>query len=558
MKIRKDHIAILCAAVIGAGTGLGLLVYITSTPRPASDETSAATAANPAAGPSRAVTPSPTAASAPAAALSAAAEGPEKPVPRIEPTDCWFAIPAGRGAHCGNLVVAEQYKAPKSRPLNLRFVVFEGTGPAHATDPVIFISGGPGDPAQIDARGIGKWFSWVSRAAWLGQRDLVVFDQRGVGVSEPKMNCPELAEAGYKIFPKPMPRGAESELWAEAAKRCHERLVKSGLDLAFYNTRAIVEDLRQLIELLHYQKWTLFGVSYGTRVALDFLREHPGGTRAAILDSVYPPDARFYVDGPRNGQRAFQELFKECAAAPACNTSNPKLGESFERLVRRAATTPVEVTVPDPRTNKPVAVALDDGKVVEALFYGLYEWRVTQQIPAVITALDHGDTQPFAELVASAFASYAAEHESHGLFLSVECHDEFPFNDHAEVVKAAEQVPLLKSFALGTVPLMACPSWQVGRAADGERQGATGDLPVLIFDGELDPAVSPEWAKQAAKHLTHATTLRFPGIGHGVVAAHACADLLIGKFLTDSAKAPYDDCLLAIGSTPFARPPTPQ
>jgi pimeloyl-ACP methyl ester carboxylesterase len=521
MKLGRDHLAIIAAAAVGAAAGLALLL---------------------------------TTGVKPPRGTPPAARGPALAVPRIEPADCWFAIPSGRAARCGTLVVAERVEDAGSHPLALRFVVFEGRGATHATDPVVYISGGPGDPAQIDAGSIGRWWSWTARADWLGQRDLVVFDQRGVGVSEPAMNCPELADAGYQIFPKPLGPEGEAPLWAAAAQRCHERLGKAGLDLTRYNTKAIVEDLRQLIEQLGYQSWNLFAVSYGTRVALDFIRDRPGGTHAIILDSVYPPGARFYVDGPKNGQRAFRELFKECAAEPACKAAFPHLAESFERLVRQAAATPLELTVPDPRTGAPVAVKLDDARLVEALFYGLYEWRQTQAMPSVIAALDRGDTAPFAPLAAAAFASYASAKQSHGLFLSVECHDEFPFNDHADIVRAAEQAPLLKSFALITVPLMACPSWPVGSAAPADRQDPASELPALIFAGELDPATSPDWAKDVAKHLPHAAIIRFPGIGHGVVAAHACGDALIARFLANPAKAPYDDCLLAIGTSSFMHP----
>lgn len=524
MSLGRQHIAIILAAVIGAGAGLAFLIVAASGPSPATNAKPAATAA-----------------------------GPVLPVPRIEAMDCWFPVPAGRSARCASLVVAERLDDPKSRLLHLRFVVFEGQGAAHAADPVVYISGGPGDPAQIDAGTIARWWSWIARADWLGQRDVVVFDQRGVGTSEPAMNCPEIAEAGYRIFPAPLAEAAEEKLWAVAAQQCHDRLAGSGIDLTRYNTKAIVEDLRQLIEQLGYRRWSLFAVSYGTRVALDFIRDHPGGTSSVILDSVYPPDVRAYVDGARNGQRAFQELFKECADDPPCNTAFPKLGESFQRVLRRVGASPLELTLPDPRTGAAVPVRLTQAKLVETLFYGLYEWRMTRQMPQVIAALDRGDTRPFVPLAEEAFATYASEKESHGLFLSVECHDEFPFNDREDVLRAAEEAPLLKSFALTTAPLMACPSWRVGSAAAADRRAASSDLPVLIFAGELDPAVSPEWAKLVAARLSHATLIRFRGIGHGVVAAHACADALIAHFLADPGKAPYDDCLLAIGSTEFSR-----
>lgn len=222
--------------------------------------------------------------------------------------------------------------------------------------------------------------------------------------------------------------------------------------------------------------------------------------------------------------------------------------------MRQAAATPLELTVSDPRTGSPVAVRLDDARLVETLFYGLYEWRQTREMPSVIATLARGDVAPFAPLAAASFASYASAKQSHGLFLSVECHDEFPFNDRADVVSAANKVPLFGSFALITVPLMACPSWPVGSAAPADRQGAASDVPALVFVGELDPATSPDWAKEVAKRLPHAATIRFPGIGHGVVAAHACADALIARFLAAPAKAPFDACLLALGSSSFVRP----
>ena len=527
MRLGRNQIAVLLAAALGAGAGIALLVVVMSEPAPPE--------------PKRA-----------AAAPPVAAAVPDLAVPRIEPATCWFAIPSGRAARCGSLVVAERHDDPRSRQLHLRFVVFEGEGATHAADPIIYIAGGPGDPAQIDAGTIGRWWSWTSRADWLRQRDLVVFDQRGVGISDPQMNCPEIAEAGYRIFPKPLAETAETTLWAGAAQRCHDRLTASGLDLERYNTKAIVEDLRLLIDALGYRSWNLFAVSYGTRVALDFVRDNPGGTRSVVLDSVFPPDVRSYVDGPRNSQRAFQELFKECAADAGCNSAFPNLAQSFERVLRRVIATPLALTLPDPKAGAPVEVSLDEARLVEALYYGLYDWRNTQQMPGIIAALDRGDTRPFAPLAAAAFASYASDKESHGLFLSVECHDEFPFNSREDVVAAADHTPLLKSFALTTVPLMACPSWPVGSAAASDRRPAPSDLPILVFVGELDPAVSPEWAKQAVAHLPHAAIIRFPGIGHGVVAAHACADALIAHFLAEPSKAPYDGCLLGVGSAMFA------
>jgi pimeloyl-ACP methyl ester carboxylesterase len=76
-------------------------------------------------------------------------------------------------------------------------------------------------------------------------------------------------------------------------------------------------------------------------------------------------------------------------------------------------------------------------------------------------------------------------------------------------------------------------------------------VPVLLLSGDLDPVTPPAWAKVAAKELPHAVRLDFRGIGHGVLAAHACAGRIVGRFLADPARSPVDDCLLAVGPPHF-------
>jgi pimeloyl-ACP methyl ester carboxylesterase len=470
--------------------------------------------------------------------------------PGIEDVPCWFAVPAGRSARCGSLAVPERWTGPPSRLLHLRFVVFRGD-PGGDEDPVIYLAGGPGEPAQIDGESIGHWWEWIARAPWLRTRDLVVFDSRGVGLSEPKMGCPELAGAAYQAFVEPLGPDQASGIWSAAAQRCYDRLAASGIDLASYNTAAIVEDVHSLITQLGYRHWNLLATSYGTRVALRFIDRWHDGTRAVVLDSVYPPNIDAYVDGGPAAAGVFAALFHDCESDKACHAAFPTLRKSFEQMVRRAAASPITVAVPDPRGGPPLEARLDDGKLIEVLFYAFYDWRRIGDLPAIITALAASDTRPLVPLARTALDNYISAAVSHGLFLSVECHDEFPFNPPAAVDHAAAELPLYRNFALSTLPLAACPSWPVGQAAREERRAATSDVPVLLLSGELDPVTPPRWAKVAAEHLTHAVRLDFRGIGHGVLSAHACAGLIVGRFLTDPARSPVDDCLLAVGPPNF-------
>ena len=479
------------------------------------------------------------------------ADAPPSPTPSLSMVDCWFNTPAGHTARCGVLSVPEQWGVAASRLLKLRFAVLRRA--ATATDtPIVYISGGPGEPARLDASSIGYWWSWIDREPWLQARDLVLFDQRGVGLSEPRMDCPELAGAAYRVLSEALPAKASDAIWAGAAASCHARLTANGIDLASYNTSATVADLKSLLSQLGYSSSILLASSYGTRVALRLAADPTVGTRAMILDAVDPPDVRDYADGATNAAAAFARLFENCAADSICHSSFPDLANNFERVVAQAAATPVSVAVPDPRGGT-LTVRLDDAKLLETLFYAFYDWHRLEELPAIIAALAHGNTQPLKPLVSLGLENYDADQVSLGLFLSVECHDNFFFNPRETVERAAASAPLFRNFALSTLPLAACPSWPAGRASEAERAPLTRDVPVLMLSGELDPATPPQWAAEAAARLPHAYLVKFRGVGHGVLAAQACASRLVGHFLANPSTAPTDDCLLALGPPHFRK-----
>src|SRR5262245_7522244 len=97
---------------------------------------------------------------------------------------CWFAIPRDRDIRCGHLLVPENRDKPDTPTIELAVVIFEPDRVRH--EPVVYLNGGPGQPAGIETRDdIDEWWSYIDNGAWLRGRRLVVFDQRGVGLSKP-------------------------------------------------------------------------------------------------------------------------------------------------------------------------------------------------------------------------------------------------------------------------------------------------------------------------------------------------------------------------------------
>ncbi len=460
---------------------------------------------------------------------------------------CWFPLPPERDARCGALTVPEQWGAARSRMLHLRFVIFRGaTEPA--ADPLIYLVGGPGEPAQIDADSISRWWNWIGQAKWPAKRDLVVFDYRGAGLSEPNMSCPELAETANRVFGEALSLEQAGKLWLAAVVRCRDRLSAAGIDLASYRTESIAEDLHNLLQQLGYKSWDLLAVSYGTRVALTFIDRWPEGTRAVVLDSVYPPGANAYAESAQAAADAFTALFRECAEDRPCRKAFPGLAGGFDEILRHAATAPVTVSLGAPQNRD---VRLDTGRLADVLLQAFYDWHEIAKLPATITAVGAGDSRPLEPLVHRMLDAYGSARVSHGLFFSVECQDEFPFNARQAVDRAAAAAPLYRDFLLSNLPLTVCPAWPHGAPTALRKVANPSEVPILMLSGELDGFTPPRWSKVAADGMPGVTRIEFRGIGHGVLEAHDCAGLIVARFLDNPARPPFDDCLLTMGPPPF-------
>jgi pimeloyl-ACP methyl ester carboxylesterase len=490
--------------------------------------------------------PSPTPGAAPPVA-----ERPSKAgtLPALAWVDCWFGKDAARPERCAHLAVAERRGDPKSPAIQLSAVVFPG--PQGGEMPVVMIAGGPGEPAGLDADAIGRWRTRIAASAWMRARDVVIFDIRGAGLSQPDLRCKEVSDAGLRVFTSAA-AGQEAKQWQAAAAAC--RLTAAGIDLDSYTTRAIAADLRDLVTALDYPRYALLGISFGTRVVLTFLAQDPGKAAAVILDSVYPPDVPAYVEGAANAQAAFAQMFADCERDATCRAAFPNLAAAFRRVVAKAQAKPLEVTLKAAAGQPAQKIRVDDGRLIEMLFYGFYAWSDLAEIPATIAALDRGDLTAFVPVVERARDFYRWDNSSYGLFLAVECHDEFPFNTAEALTRAVASTPQFKGFALGNLALQACPGW--GAPAAGTRTTMTTKphVPALLLSGGLDPITPPRWAQAVAAQWPEAHTVVFPGVGHGVLRNHACADVLIGRFLTAPSIQPFDPCVLAIAKPPFKYP----
>src|SRR4051794_17936706 len=239
---------------------------------------------------------------------------------------------------------------------------------------LVYLSGGPG------GAGIEEMLAVMPLVPVLGERYHVVgFDQRGTGGSG-LLRCPALER-------DPRLRSVS------AGEDCAARL---GTVRRFYTTPDSVEDLEALRVALGVDRLTLFGVSYGTELALAYARAHPDHVERMILDSVVDPDDRdpFGLAGFRAMGPSLAGLCpRDCRGVSA----NPL--DDLARLAARVRAHPLRGVAYDRRAHGHRR-AVGQTALADLLYDSDYNPPLRAAMPSAVRAALHGDNAPLVRLLA--------------------------------------------------------------------------------------------------------------------------------------------------------------
>jgi pimeloyl-ACP methyl ester carboxylesterase len=409
------------------------------------------------------------------------------------------------------------------------------TTPGHSPDPLFLLAGGPGQAAtQAFALRVPDFESVLQ------QRDLVLVDIRGTGQSNPlRCSTPDLQSAPA---PSPTLAPGPASAPADALKAC---LATLSADPTLYTTQAAANDLDQVRQALAYQKINLLGVSYGTRLALAYLRQYPDRARTLTLDGVSPLDWELGPHNPANAQRSLDLIFAECAADPACHTVYPNLPQEFASLMATLDKQPMEVNLVHPLTNQPIQLELTHAEAAQAIQFMSFSDNSIAAIPQLIhNAAANGQYN----LLASQYliASYSVSQPvAEGLYLSVVCAEDVPFYP-----AVPEQV---NSYLPDHTQEQAqqCQAWPHATVPAAFKQPVRSNAPVLLLSGQLDPVTPPSNAEQAARTLPNSLSLVVPGLGHNVVFTDCLPDLVAAFLQAGTVKGLDTSCVKQIQPEAF-------
>jgi pimeloyl-ACP methyl ester carboxylesterase len=359
-------------------------------------------------------------------------------------------------------------------------------------------------------------------------RDIVLFDQRGVGLSHPALDCGELDLITPGDF-----ADAATDPYLDAFADCRNRFLADGVDIDAYNSAESAKDIADLAAALDYDQYNVYGVSYGTRLALTAMRDEPQHIRSVVLDSVLPLQGNVYADPTY--EEALEELFRACSADATCRSVAPDLRGSFFSIVRDFDNQPAIVDTP---RGGQFEVSGDD--FLGFIFNAMYDTSYIPYLPADIVRIADGDTSPLGYLVRYAYYDLGT---SLGLYLSVQCSEEVPFNG-LEQVQASSHIDRIAEFTRQDVLARQadCRTWNVRKGPPAENEPVRSDLPTLILSGEFDPITPPSYARAAASTLSHGRVFTFPGYGHGVL-DEGCSMSIMAAFLNAPDAEPDTTCI---------------
>ena len=434
-----------------------------------------------------------------------------------------------REIKCGVVRMPEDPDAPSSRTIEVRYAVVPAVARNKQPDPIFVFAGGPGQAATRVARQVMPVLAELN-----ARRDLVFIDQRGTGRSNP-LEC-EVDESSLASALEP----------AQQIALLGPCLKALPADLRQYATWIAVRDFEAIRAQLGAEKINLWGASYGTRAALEYMRQYPERVRTAVLDGVAPPDMVLPISFALDADTALKALGQACALDEQCRTRYPDFNDRVFALLKRADSG-IDIRVPHPLTGATESFRLDRKMLASLLRVPLYVPQLASVLPYALAEAGRGD---FTALIAlsAALSGGMRENFAVGMHFAVICAEDMP---RIEAAAAAQAGATRFGSAFADVYRQACALVPSRQVPPEFYTVPKTQVPVLIFSGGLDPATPPRHGDAVVQRLGNAKHLVAPNLGHGI-SAQGCAPMLVSRFMRDASFERIDgECLARIPAPNF-------
>ncbi len=442
--------------------------------------------------------------------------------PAVIKSNCPFSIPSGEKGTCGYITVPENRSKSASKTIQLFFIIAKSYSNNPEPDPVVFLSGGPGYGRSAT---LAYKKTWKEFFPFRMNRDVIFIDQRGTGLSKPRLDC-DIPDLKYSTN---VPSKNKARI-NEGIKKCRDVLVKKNIDLSAYNTIENAKDIIDVINALNYKKWNMMGVSYGSGLALAIMKERPSGLRSAIIDAVMPLHTdEWDLDRAINNKRIFLQLFTDCKNDKTCHANYPNLKNKYHTLIKIASKDKDNIAPSMIIRQIQNQFAGSNTTRIPYLIEKLYQLAINKQL----------NTKSFNTLLG--INSNGKTNLQLGMNFSVMCNDKgTQFTKQqmlAKIKKSNSYFPYYDSEYSSL-----CEIWGGNNVLSKYDEKTYPHIPTLILTGEFDTDLPSTWAASVANSVTPSYYFQFRGVGHITSTHSLCAKAMAVRFINKPTESPHLPC----------------
>ncbi len=438
---------------------------------------------------------------------------------------CWLSSFTEAGAVCSRITVAIDREEPERGTIEIGMVEFAAREEPKGL-PIVALVGGPGPSGSLEAGAL--FVDGAPLEAARDRHDIIAVDYRAVGLSEPSATC----------SPPDDP---------ESTRACAEALLETGLQVSDINSARLADDVDSLLEQLDIPQAILYGGSYGTRLALTIMRDHPERVGAALLDGVFPPEVNGFsqVDDASASQLAY--VVDRCAAEETCVET---LGDLRAKVENFVAAQPQERA----QAYLQQISRLNRHRATPLLIHSL-DTADEAEIDRVLGALENlrFEDLAFPDFGDSLRDDIAHRSSSFPMALAIVCAEEAAFIDQQppeidqfgwsdEVLAMLIGIGSGPPFSAEVAPLV-CEAFGGQSSPALEIQPVSSDIPTLIISAGTDRQTPVLWANRVAQQLNNAQHHVFPVGSHVATASDSCARDMALSFFDNPTESVDATCL---------------
>ena len=399
---------------------------------------------------------------------------------------------------CGRIQVPEDHYNNSENKIDISLVVINQKD-KEFIDPLIILTGGPGGSAITERR----VQSWLDNPISVN-RKIIIFDQRGIGFSSPLKN---MSKDFFSTFRKDLSFEKENfeiqkiiNLYVDDAKR-------KGIDLSKYNTFQSANDVNTIMNELGYEKYNLYGGSYGTRLGRITQELHPSKLNSVILNSPNPLVGDMLVSRLISYSKSLSRVFEYCNRNYECSKSYPNLKDTYSKVLKKLEKKSIKIDI----NNEPYYLNAHEGLYFIRRL--LYSNDALTKIPLLIKEYEDEGGPIIEDLITNSFRdSY-----NYAMWLAVEKYEMFNIKyDEKYINKIYDKLRFFPTkLGFFTSAYLSMNNFHENTLSKKEKKLKKSLVPTLITVNKYDPVTPPENGKIMAKGLKNHYLFIVNEAGHG-------------------------------------------